>query len=253
MPAHAAMRHNADEREPELNVLYICVRSVGATADGTESASIRRCDWIALLLHYVINPARRLTTNNRRSVGWLLLAAGLAVPPRCGHSACLGRSPHCCLGVLTGEVVGRGFQAAQLRGGCSGPHRSAGRTLAGTLVFWPARSLRDNKRARRRAAERLAGSGGRPGSYASPRRSFGLGGRTRPAMCRPFLDWRPRWCISRRVRDSDLVITNDVRRGQVGAVPPASYWRRPRSAGTRGLRGGPSGPTRPCSPWGERK
>jgi hypothetical protein len=28
------------------------------------SAGIRR--WAALLLHYVINPARRLTTNNRR-------------------------------------------------------------------------------------------------------------------------------------------------------------------------------------------
>jgi len=33
----------------------------------TESA-IRRRDWIALLLHYVINPARWLTTYNRRSV-----------------------------------------------------------------------------------------------------------------------------------------------------------------------------------------
>jgi hypothetical protein len=28
---------------------------------------IRRWDWIVLLLNYVINPARRLTTNNRRS------------------------------------------------------------------------------------------------------------------------------------------------------------------------------------------
>jgi hypothetical protein len=29
-------------------------------------SAIRRRDWITLLLHYVINPARRLTTNNRR-------------------------------------------------------------------------------------------------------------------------------------------------------------------------------------------
>jgi hypothetical protein len=29
-------------------------------------SAIRRWGWIALLLHYVINPARRLTTNNRR-------------------------------------------------------------------------------------------------------------------------------------------------------------------------------------------
>ena len=39
MPAHAAMRHDDDdEREPELDILHVCVRSVGATADGTGSA-----------------------------------------------------------------------------------------------------------------------------------------------------------------------------------------------------------------------
>jgi hypothetical protein len=59
----ACDRH-AELRTPELADLHEAARTDGAGISRAESA-IRRWDWIALLLHYVINPARRLTTNNR--------------------------------------------------------------------------------------------------------------------------------------------------------------------------------------------
>jgi hypothetical protein len=42
------------------------VGEIDLAASRSESAG--RWDWIATLPHYVINPARRLTTNNRQPV-----------------------------------------------------------------------------------------------------------------------------------------------------------------------------------------
>jgi hypothetical protein len=49
--------------------LYI-LEDLGALNVTSAESAIRRWDWIAFLLHFVINPARRLTTNNRRSCGY---------------------------------------------------------------------------------------------------------------------------------------------------------------------------------------
>jgi hypothetical protein len=49
----------------EKKILCWPVSATASSTDSTESA-IRRWDWIAVLPHCVINPAPRLTTNNRR-------------------------------------------------------------------------------------------------------------------------------------------------------------------------------------------
>jgi len=54
--------HKSRTELADLRMMFLKGPGIERHAD-----SIRRWDWIALLLHYVINPARRLTTNNRRS------------------------------------------------------------------------------------------------------------------------------------------------------------------------------------------
>ena len=52
----------------ELGDLHESRLTVRERSGRKKSASIRRWDWITPVLHHVINPARRLTTNIRRSV-----------------------------------------------------------------------------------------------------------------------------------------------------------------------------------------
>jgi hypothetical protein len=64
MARHRAVHpHGTARKHPEPDDLPTAA-SKGRAAVG-RAESIRRWDWIALLLHYVINPARWLTTNNR--------------------------------------------------------------------------------------------------------------------------------------------------------------------------------------------
>ena len=55
---------------PEQNYLSAAVHK---TYTGNESsASAGRWDWIGIMVHYVITPARRLTTDIRRTPRWPL-------------------------------------------------------------------------------------------------------------------------------------------------------------------------------------
>jgi hypothetical protein len=78
LPFHSGLAGLFPPGHAELSDMYskpICALDIARRTD-----SIRRSGWIALLLHYVINPARRLTTYNRRYVsfgfmiGWWLTA-----------------------------------------------------------------------------------------------------------------------------------------------------------------------------------